>query len=90
MFIVTLVIQNQQLGFLCGSIATNDEHVLLTIEGKWLEAIMHMTKFEFLYLNHPKQVQLFISIHIHSCRPHLPLLAFKKTCNNLSHKGKPI
>jgi hypothetical protein len=84
------VVQNQQLGFLCGSISTNDEHVLLIIEGKWLEAIMHMTESEFLYLNHPKQVQLFISICIHSYRPLLPLLAFKKISNNLSHKGKPI
>ncbi len=43
----------------------NDEHVLLTIEGKWLEAIVHMTKFEFLDLPRLKQVQLLISIHIH-------------------------
>ncbi len=46
----------QKLGFLCGSIATNDELVLLTIEGKWLKAIMHMTKLEFIDLLHPKQV----------------------------------
>jgi hypothetical protein len=46
----------QKLGFLRGSIVTNDEHVLLTIESKWFEAIMHMTKFEFLDLFHPKQV----------------------------------
>jgi hypothetical protein len=39
--------------------------VLLTIEGKWLEAIMHMTKFEFLNFPRPKQVQLIISICIH-------------------------
>ncbi len=55
----------QKVGFLCGSIVTNDEHVLLTIEGKWLETIVHMTKLEFLDLPHPKQVQLFISICIH-------------------------
>jgi hypothetical protein len=55
----------QKLGFLHGSIATNDEHVLLTIEGKWFEAIVHMIKFEFLNLLHSKQVQFFISIHIH-------------------------
>ncbi len=53
----------QKLGFFRGSIATNDEHVLLTIKGKWLEAIVHMTKSEFLDLLDPKQVQLFISIH---------------------------
>jgi hypothetical protein len=39
--------------------------VLLTIEGKWLEAIVHMKEFEFLDLSHPKQVQLLISINIH-------------------------
>jgi hypothetical protein len=33
----------QKSGFLHGSIATNDEFMLLTIEGKWLEAIVHMT-----------------------------------------------
>ncbi len=33
----------QKLCFLCGSIATNDELVLLTIEGEWLEAIVLMT-----------------------------------------------
>jgi hypothetical protein len=55
----------QKLSFLCGSIITNDEHMLLTIENKWLETIVHMTKFELLDLPYPKQVQLFISIHIH-------------------------
>ncbi len=55
----------QKLGFLRGSIVTNDELVLLTIEGKWLEAIVPMKKFEFLDLLHPKQVQFFISIRIH-------------------------
>jgi len=46
----------QKLGFLCGSIATNNELVLLIIKGKWLEAIVHMIKFGFLDLSHPKQV----------------------------------
>jgi len=55
----------QKLGFLRGSIVTNDELVLLTIEGKWLEAIVAMRKFEFLDLFRPKQVQFFISIRIH-------------------------
>jgi hypothetical protein len=55
----------QKLGFLCGSIATNDELVLLIIKGKWLEAIVHMIEFEFLDLFHLKQVQLLISIHIY-------------------------
>jgi len=42
-----------------------DELVLLTIEGKWLEAIVHMIKSYFLNLLRPKQVQLLISFHIH-------------------------
>jgi hypothetical protein len=55
----------QKLGIVHGSIVTNNEHVLLIIEDKWLEVIVHMTKFKFLDLLHSKQVQLFISIHIH-------------------------
>jgi hypothetical protein len=52
--------------FFLGSIATNDGLILLTIEGKWLEAIVHMTKFEFVNLAHLKQVQLLVSIHVFS------------------------
>jgi hypothetical protein len=33
----------QKLGFFHGSITTNDEHLLLIIKGKWLEAIVHVT-----------------------------------------------
>jgi hypothetical protein len=55
----------QKLSFLHGSIATNDEPVLLTIEGKWLEVFVHMTEFEFLDLPCLKQIQLLISIRIH-------------------------
>jgi hypothetical protein len=33
-----------------------------TIEGKWFEAIMHMTKFEFRNLACRKQVQLLVLI----------------------------
>jgi len=40
--------------------------MLLTIEGKWLEAIVHMIESKFLDLPSSKQVQLFISIHIYS------------------------
>jgi hypothetical protein len=83
----------QKLGFFCGTIATNDEPMLLTIKGKWLETIMHMIEIEFLDLPPPKQVQLLISIHTHgnfAYRSHLPLLPFKKTSNNLSNKQKPI
>ncbi len=79
----------QKLGFLHGSIATNDELVLLTIEGKWLETIVHMTESEFLDLPCPQQVQLFISIHIRG-KFHLSttsaLVGFKKLSNILSHK----
>ncbi len=58
-------INDSKLGFLCGSIATNDEHVLLTIEGKWLEVIMHIAESQFLNLRCSKQIQLIISIPIH-------------------------
>jgi hypothetical protein len=55
----------QKLNYLHDSITTNDEPMLLTIEGKWLEVIAHMIEFEFLDLPCPKQIQLFILIHIH-------------------------
>jgi hypothetical protein len=55
----------QKLSFIHGSITINDELVLLTIEGKWLEAFLPMTKSELLDLFCSKQVQLFISICIH-------------------------
>jgi hypothetical protein len=42
--------------FFHGLIATNVGSMLMTIEGKWHEAILHMTKFEFLDLAHPKQI----------------------------------
>jgi hypothetical protein len=37
----------------------------LTIEGKWLETIVHMAKFGFLNLAYPKQVQFLVLIHVH-------------------------
>ncbi len=55
----------QNSSFLHDSITTNDEHVLLTIEGKWFKTIVHITKVEFLDFPYLKQVQLLISIHIH-------------------------
>ncbi len=55
----------QKLGFLHGSIITNDELLLLTIEGKWLEAIVHMIESNFFNLACPKEIQLLISIRIH-------------------------
>ncbi len=50
MFIIMFAIQNQKFinHFLHASIITNDGPMLLIIEGKWLETILHMTKFEFL------------------------------------------
>jgi hypothetical protein len=55
--------------------------MFLTIEGKWIEAIMHMKKSEFLDLLCLKQVQLFISIQIHgkfSLPTTLALVGFQK------------
>ncbi len=48
-----------KLGFL------NGVPILLIIEGKWLEAIVHMIKFEFLNLVHSKQVELLISVCVY-------------------------
>jgi hypothetical protein len=79
----------QKLNFRCGSIVTNDELVLLIIKGKWLEALVHMIEYEFLNLLLLKQVQLLIQFSFmvnFACQPHLLLLAFKSTSNNLSHK----
>jgi hypothetical protein len=59
MFIILFVVQKSKVyksGFLRGSITTIDGPILSTIEGEWLEAIVHITKFEFLNLVHPKQV----------------------------------
>jgi hypothetical protein len=67
--------------------------VLLTIEGKWLEVVVHMIESKFLDLSLPKQVQLLISISFmvnFNSHPYLPLLAFRKTSNNLSHKQKLV
>jgi hypothetical protein len=55
----------KKLGLFCGFITTNDEHVLLIIQGKWLATIVHMIEFKLLDLPCPKQVQLFISICIY-------------------------
>jgi hypothetical protein len=45
-----------------GSITTNDGLILLNIEGKGFETIVHMIEFEFLILVCPKQVQFLVSI----------------------------
>jgi hypothetical protein len=85
MFIVMLVIQNQrfinQVPFGV-PLQPYDGCILLTIKGKWLEAIVHMIEFEFLNLAHLKQVQLLISICVCSKFQLLPtstLVGFQKT-----------
>jgi hypothetical protein len=76
---------------LCFS-TTNGELVLLTIESKWLKAIVHTTKVAYFKLFCSKQVQFFISIHI--CDKFWLLALFApisfKIFNNLSHKLKPL
>jgi len=79
MFIITFIVQKstiQKSGFSPDSVATNDEPMLLTIEDKWLETIMHMAKSEFLDLLCPEQFQLFISTCIHGKFQLLSMLAF--------------
>jgi hypothetical protein len=82
-----------KLSFLQGSTLTNDGPILLTIKGKWFEAIVHMTKFEFLNLVRPKQVQFLVPIMFvvnFNCCSLLPLLDSKNTYKNLSQKKKQI
>ncbi len=50
--------------------------MLLTIEGKSLEVIVHMIESEFLDLPHPIQVQLLISICIHGKFQFSPISTF--------------
>jgi len=55
---------------------------ITTIEGKWHDEILHMTKFEFLDLliqnkfNFSFQFTFMVNFN---CCPHLPLVVFKKT-----------
>ncbi len=46
--------------YLCASIATTEDPIILTIEGKWIKGVVHMLETNFLILPHPKEVQLFI------------------------------
>jgi hypothetical protein len=67
--------------FLQDSIATKDECTLLTIEGKWLEVVVHMIEFEFLNLTRPKQIQFLVSIHVYGkfqLSPTFALVSFQK------------
>ncbi len=72
---------------------SNDEPMLLTIEGKWLEAIAHMKNLNswicFIQnkINFSFQFAFMVNYNF---QPHLPLLALKKTSNNLSHKQKSV
>jgi hypothetical protein len=50
--------------------------MLLTINGKRFEIIVHTIESEFLDLFCPKQVQLFISIHVHGKFQLLTTFAF--------------
>jgi hypothetical protein len=64
--------------------------MLLTIEGKWLEAIVHMTKSKFLDLPCPKQVQFFISIYIHGkfwLSPTFALVGFQEDIQQFIAQG---
>jgi hypothetical protein len=54
----------EKINFLCAFIATNNEHVLLTIEGKWMEAIVHMTNSKLFICLHLKEVQILNKIYI--------------------------
>jgi hypothetical protein len=55
----------QKLDFLHASIATNNELMLLTIDGKWLKAIVHMTRMHSLIFFFQK-VQFLITNYIHN------------------------
>jgi hypothetical protein len=71
----------QKSGFFPDSVATNDEPMLLNIEDKWLETIVHTAKSEFLDLLCPKQFQLLISTCIHGkfrLSPMFALIRFQK------------
>jgi hypothetical protein len=70
----------------------------LTFEGKWLETIVHMTKFGFLNVACPKHVQLLVLICVcgkFQLSPTSTLVGFQKDIQqfiveierNLSAKG---
>jgi hypothetical protein len=50
----------KKVGYLRASIATTKDPIILTIEGKWLEGVVHMLETNFLILQCPKQVQFLI------------------------------
>jgi len=76
----TCKIKNSKIKLSLCFTTTNGELMLLTIESKWLKAIVHMTKVAYSKLFCSKQVQFFISIHIcdkFDCWPCLPLLVLR-------------
>jgi hypothetical protein len=54
----------QKLGFFHSSIATNDELVLFTIKGKWLETIVHMTIWSFGFASSKTSSTLHLNSHL--------------------------
>jgi hypothetical protein len=56
MFIAMLIVRNQRFRtfFFHSYIVTSNEIKLLTIKCKWIQAIVHMPKFAFFNLPHPK------------------------------------
>jgi hypothetical protein len=67
---------HESMPLLHGSIITNDERMLITIDGKWLEAFVHITKTIFLNLPCLIQIELFISIHTYANFLLLPTSTF--------------
>jgi hypothetical protein len=83
----------QKLNFFRGSIATmiNLCYWLLKANGlKQLCIWQNLNSWIYFYQNKFNSFFQFIFMVNFACQPHLPLLAFKKTSNNLSHKQKPI
>jgi hypothetical protein len=74
--------------FMCATIITSEEPMLLTIKGKWLEAIVHMCLCFWLYLIRNKLNSSFPFGFIINFidRLHLPLLVFTKIMNNFCRK----
>jgi hypothetical protein len=83
----------QKLGFFHGSIATNDEFVLLTITGNGLKqlcVLQNLNSWIYFAQNKFNSSFQFTFMVNFACQPHLLVLAFKKTSNNLPHKQKLV
>jgi len=57
---------HKSMPLLHGSIIMNDERLLITIDGKWLEAFVHITKATFLNL--PCLIQIELHFNSHLCQ----------------------